>query len=220
MRGPVFFFGAEREGGFFSRLYFMCSHHVLIWFSSGSPSSQVISQDIPNRTSDLSHMIYPKFNSHVYELKTWATGEHQLFLFCNWRGSKGKKLKSAKEIECSEYKKVVLWLFSLSLPFAPIVDTLWYLNTFWIHVMHVWDMLWVSGVCNMSLGMFCGLCLDCWYLVIPKHILGPCYACLRHVIMAIKGMWHVTGACYVPFETFITWENMSAKLAQISGNFI
>jgi hypothetical protein len=70
MRGPVFFFGAEREGGFVSRLFFMCSHHVLIWFSSGSPSSQVISQDIPNRTSDLSHMIYPKFNSHVYELKT------------------------------------------------------------------------------------------------------------------------------------------------------
>ncbi len=90
--GVQFFLGGrEWEGGrIFFRLIFMCSHHILIWFPSDSPSSQVISHDIPNRTSDLSHMICPKFNSHVYKLKTWATGEHQLFLFCNWRGSKGR----------------------------------------------------------------------------------------------------------------------------------
>jgi hypothetical protein len=63
--GSSFFLWGREGGRIFSRLFFMCSHHVLIWFSSGSPSSQVISQDIPNRTSDLSHMIYPKFNSHV-----------------------------------------------------------------------------------------------------------------------------------------------------------
>ncbi len=29
--------------------------------------------------------------------------------------------------------------------------------------------------------------LICFYLMIPKHILGPCYACFEHV-MGIKGM--------------------------------
>ncbi len=42
-----------------------------------------------------------------------------------------------------------------SLPY--FVFTLWYLNTTWVHVMHVLDMLWVWRVCNMSLGMLCEL---------------------------------------------------------------
>jgi hypothetical protein len=31
-------------------------------------------QDIPNSASDLSHMVCPKFNSHVYKLKRLAKG--------------------------------------------------------------------------------------------------------------------------------------------------
>ncbi len=46
-------------------------------------------------------------------------------------------VKSAKEIECSQYKKYCCDFF-LSLPFAPFVFTLCYLITFWVYVMHVW----------------------------------------------------------------------------------
>jgi hypothetical protein len=35
------------------------------------------------------------------------------------------------------------------LSFAWFVFTLWCLIMFWVHVMHVLDMLWVSGVLNM-----------------------------------------------------------------------
>jgi hypothetical protein len=38
-------------------------------FPCGSPSSQVVPQDIPNSTLDLSHMVCPNSNSHVYKLK-------------------------------------------------------------------------------------------------------------------------------------------------------
>jgi hypothetical protein len=42
-------------------------------------------------------------------------------------------------------------IFSLSLPFALFVFTLWYLNTFWVHVMHILDdILWAFGECNME----------------------------------------------------------------------
>jgi hypothetical protein len=41
-------------------------------------------QDIHNSTSLLSHMVCPKFNSHVYNLKGKAEGEHHFLLLCNW----------------------------------------------------------------------------------------------------------------------------------------
>jgi hypothetical protein len=45
-------------------------------------SSQVIPQYFCNSTSDyLSHMVCPKFKSHVYKLKRWVMGEHICFYF-------------------------------------------------------------------------------------------------------------------------------------------
>jgi len=66
--GPSFFllgWGGVGWGGvgfLFFALFPMCSHHVLT-------SSQVVLQDVHNCTSILSHMVCPKFNSHVYKLK-------------------------------------------------------------------------------------------------------------------------------------------------------
>jgi hypothetical protein len=54
-----------------------------IMFPWGSPSSQVVSRVIPHSTSDLSHMVCPKFNPHVYKLKRSAIGEHICFHFVN-----------------------------------------------------------------------------------------------------------------------------------------
>jgi len=48
----------------------MCSHHIPFI------SSQVVPQDIPNSTSVLSYKVCPKFNSHVYKLKSYVIGEH------------------------------------------------------------------------------------------------------------------------------------------------
>jgi hypothetical protein len=50
-------------------------------------------------------------------------------------------------------QKVLLRFPPPSLPFAPFVFTLQFLITFWVHVMHILYMLWVSGACNMSLAM-------------------------------------------------------------------
>jgi hypothetical protein len=70
MNGPIFWFLKKREGFF---VFFfplvpklMCSHHV----------PKYIPQDVPNNTSVLSHMVYPKFNSHVYKLKRFTKGEY------------------------------------------------------------------------------------------------------------------------------------------------
>jgi len=52
-------------------------------FPWASPSSHVVPQDVPNNTSILSHMICPKFNSHVYKLKKVGQRGAHLFLFCN-----------------------------------------------------------------------------------------------------------------------------------------
>jgi hypothetical protein len=38
------------------------------------PMGTLSSQVVPNSTSVLSHMVYPKFNSHIYQLKWWAIG--------------------------------------------------------------------------------------------------------------------------------------------------
>jgi hypothetical protein len=52
-------------------------------FPWASPSSHVVPQYVPNNTSILSHMICPKFDSHVYKLKKMGQREAHLFLFCN-----------------------------------------------------------------------------------------------------------------------------------------
>jgi hypothetical protein len=46
-------------------LFLTCSYHIPLRFLS----SEVVPKDIPNNTSILSHMVCPKFNSHVYKLK-------------------------------------------------------------------------------------------------------------------------------------------------------
>ncbi len=48
------------------------------------PMGTLSSQVVPNSTSVLSHMVYPKFNSHIYELKWWAIGEHNCSYFVTW----------------------------------------------------------------------------------------------------------------------------------------
>jgi hypothetical protein len=54
----------------------------------------VVPQDIPNNTSILSHMVCPKFNSQVYQLKKWAKEEHVCFyLVCPKFNSQLHKLK-------------------------------------------------------------------------------------------------------------------------------
>jgi len=66
LRGPFF----PSQGGL------SCSQYVFIVFSWGSSLSQVVVQDITNSTLDLSHMLCPKFNSHVYKVKSWVIGDH------------------------------------------------------------------------------------------------------------------------------------------------
>jgi len=63
--------------------FFPCSQCVPIRFPKGSSSPQVVPQDIPNSTSDFSHMVCPKFNSDVYKLKRCPIGEYICFLLCN-----------------------------------------------------------------------------------------------------------------------------------------
>jgi hypothetical protein len=70
--------------------------------------SQVLLQDLPNSTSDLSHMVCPKFNSHAYKLKRWAS----VFVTILWLGSPKRCLYS----ECPSVPKELVmdqstWLF-------------------------------------------------------------------------------------------------------------
>ncbi len=63
------------------------------------------------------------------------------------------------------------------------------------------------------------LCPFCFYLVIPKHILGPYYACFAHVMGILDITCHWTS--YLPFETFIThWKVMNANCASVSLNLV
>jgi hypothetical protein len=60
-------------------------------------NSQHIPQDFPNNTSNLSHMLCPEFNSHVYKLKLWAIGEHMVKKHV-WIGG------------CLEFQKLSWWV--------------------------------------------------------------------------------------------------------------
>jgi len=53
-----------------------------------------------------------------------------------------------------------------------------------------------------------------FYLVTPKHVFGPCYACFGHV-MGIKVCNMSLGMLC---GTFITWKVMSAKCGRVSPN--
>jgi hypothetical protein len=100
MRGAVFFFLGRKGGGWFSALLF-CSYDVPYVFPKGSPSC---SQNVPNSISLLSHMVNPKFNSHVYKLKKVHYVEHigaHLFLYCRWWSKEVLLLRSA---QCSKKK--------------------------------------------------------------------------------------------------------------------
>jgi hypothetical protein len=56
--------------GFFG--FFPCSQCVYIMFSLSSQRvPKCVPQHDPNSTWVLTHMVCPKFNSHVYKLKTW-----------------------------------------------------------------------------------------------------------------------------------------------------
>jgi hypothetical protein len=74
MRRPVFFFG-EGEGewkrGIFC--FFLVLKASLLWFPW---DSQVVPQDVSKSTSDLSHMVCPRFNSHL------SMKQGSLFCFC------------------------------------------------------------------------------------------------------------------------------------------
>jgi hypothetical protein len=60
----------------------------------------------------------------------------------------GKMLNQPKKLNA--YKSTAV-IFSLSLPLALFVFTLLYLNSFWVHVMHILDdILWAFGECNME----------------------------------------------------------------------
>jgi hypothetical protein len=68
MMDLVFALSGVGGGEFFLKLFLVlkvfstCFHHVPLRF----PSSQVIPESVPNSTSILSHMVCPKFNSHIH----------------------------------------------------------------------------------------------------------------------------------------------------------
>jgi hypothetical protein len=88
--GSSFFLLGEGTEGFFFvfSLFPMCYYHVPIEFQflSGSQSSQLVTQDVPNSTSELFHMVCPKFNSDVCELTRWAIWT--TFVSVLWLGPK------------------------------------------------------------------------------------------------------------------------------------
>ncbi len=72
MSSPVFFFLGGRNFYFFSLvpiMFPMCSHEV-------PQFPKLFPQNVLNSTSALSHMVCPKFNSHVYKLKKVDHREH------------------------------------------------------------------------------------------------------------------------------------------------
>jgi len=71
-----------------SSLFPICSHDV-----------PPICSCVPNSTPILSHMVCPKFNSHVYKLKKAGSRGIHLFLFCNW-GS--EEVLSLGSVQCSK----------------------------------------------------------------------------------------------------------------------
>ncbi len=92
--GPSFFLLGWGGWSFIFLGFLPCSQCVLIMFSQGSLSSQVVLQKVHNHTSILSHMVCPKFNSHVYKLK--GKLRVSIFAFTLQLGSKEVLLLSPK----------------------------------------------------------------------------------------------------------------------------
>jgi len=66
--GPCFFILGEGQiifGFLVPNVFLTCSHDIPLRLVS----SEVVPEGIPNSTSILSHMVCPKFNSHVYKFK-------------------------------------------------------------------------------------------------------------------------------------------------------
>ncbi len=78
MRGLVFLFLEGEDFMFF----FYCLHHVPMGFPKASPTSQVVPQDIPNSTSVLSHMVFPKVQLQCIQTRKAGHRGAQLFLCC------------------------------------------------------------------------------------------------------------------------------------------
>ncbi len=78
-----YFFLFEEGGKDCFRLFLMCSHDVpMMFLPAYQKVPHVVPQHVHNSMSDVSHMVCPKFNSHVYELKKGRTqGEHICFYF-------------------------------------------------------------------------------------------------------------------------------------------
>jgi len=76
---------------FFNLVFSLVPKCVPIGFAKGSPSSQ----DVPNSTSDLSHMVCPKFSCTQTE-KVGYRGAN-LFLFCNLVVQRGASMGQANQ---------------------------------------------------------------------------------------------------------------------------
>jgi hypothetical protein len=63
------------------------------------------SQCVPKSTLVLFHMIFPKFNSHVYNLKRWAKGGY-IFLYFVTGVQRGPSIG-----ECSMFQKIWWWAY-------------------------------------------------------------------------------------------------------------
>jgi hypothetical protein len=75
----------------------MCSHHIPFI------SSQIVPQDITNSTSVLSYKVCPKFNSHVYKLKSYVVGEH----ICSYFVTGVQKVLLLRSTQYSQKKLVM-----------------------------------------------------------------------------------------------------------------
>ncbi len=81
MNGLVIYYLKGGRGKDFFVFFFVLNFFFL---SCSENVLKYIPQDVWNNTLVLSHIVCPKFNSHVYKLKRWAMGEYFCFYFCNW----------------------------------------------------------------------------------------------------------------------------------------
>jgi len=77
-----------------------CSQRILKF----PTCSQIHSWRYSQYTSYLSHMVCPKFNSHVYKLKRWTVGEHSCFDFAKLGVQRGASIGA-----CPMFQKNWWW---------------------------------------------------------------------------------------------------------------
>jgi hypothetical protein len=76
--------------------YYFLFHDILMGFLSCSPIH-------PNNTLDLSHIVCPKFNAHVYKLKRWAIDKCVCLYFAT------KVQRCVSIWECPMFQKKWWW---------------------------------------------------------------------------------------------------------------